>query len=140
MLNANLQQFLIDRERFWLVGYGDHSPKCIIRGHESAETAVAGNEDSLGSLLHRDANGFLRLGEAIGQGGFFNDGNGNLGSRLSILASLPSHRVRQGTARASKSNLRTETLPLEPRGVRIARTQFRILNLGAHSPLLLLSN
>jgi len=39
---------------------------------------IAGNEDSLGFQLHRDANGFLRLGGSIGVGGFFNDDNGNI--------------------------------------------------------------
>ncbi|MDP7014944.1 MAG: hypothetical protein QGG36_04005, partial [Pirellulaceae bacterium] len=39
---------------------------------------IFGNEDSLGYQLHRDANGFLRIGGTVGLGGFFNDDNGNL--------------------------------------------------------------
>ena len=35
------QRILMSSERVWLVGYGHHSPKRTLRGHESAGTAVA---------------------------------------------------------------------------------------------------
>lgn len=50
---------------------------------------VVGNDDSLGFLLNRDANGFLRLGGGIGQGGFFNDDNGNLAGNNNTSAGGP---------------------------------------------------
>jgi hypothetical protein len=39
---------------------------------------AAGNEDSQGFALQRDANGFLRLVGPLGTGGLFDDDNGNL--------------------------------------------------------------
>ena len=60
---------------------GNGSQSSLVFGPNAGAVLNAnldGNEDSLGFLLHRDAAGFLRLGGSIGQGGFFNDDNGNL--------------------------------------------------------------
>ena len=50
-----LQQILINRERFWHVGYGDHRPKRVLRGHESAGTAIykcSNGEEFVSSARH----------------------------------------------------------------------------------------
>jgi hypothetical protein len=64
---------------------------CVAGGNEAASSYgfasnsgailnlnLFGNEDDLGFQIERDASGFTRLGGVLGQGGFFNDDNGNL--------------------------------------------------------------